>query len=192
MPRQHRAPALSKRIGVQSPASVVREDDHAGQQRRAEVLKAPSASLQPQVDQEHVGPDHLDLLGQRDIGRAGHDMESLVDGQQSGEPGPGDGARGGDQNRCHGTVAVALLSEPRKRTTRLSGTARARPPAIMALMPMTRPRASASGPPELPGASLRSAWIRLGPAGRRGPIAWMRPAVTAPASPSGLPTAITS
>src|SRR5256712_1024475 len=58
-------------------------------------------------------------------------------------------------------------------------------------MPITRPRASARGPPEFPGASLRSAWMKLGPAARRGPSAWITPVVTAPASPNGLPTAST-
>src|SRR2546427_4163070 len=65
------------------------------------------------------------------------------------------------------------------------------PPTIIALMPITRPRASARGPPEFPGASLRSARMKLEPAVRRGPIAWITPAVTAPTSPNGLPTATT-
>src|SRR5881409_326408 len=58
-------------------------------------------------------------------------------------------------------------------------------------MPITRPRASPRGPPEFPGASLRSARMKLDPAVRRGPIAWITPAVTAPTSPNGLPTATT-
>src|SRR5262249_50050953 len=52
-----------------------------------------------------------------------------------------------------------------KRSTRVMGMARARAPATMAFSPITRPEASASGPPELPGASRTSAWIQSRPPG---------------------------
>ncbi len=68
------------------------------------------------------------------------------------------------------------------------------------LIPTTRPRASASAPPELPGFSAASVWITSSitrPAdplrvGSARPSALTTPAVTEPASPSGLPTATTS
>src|SRR5262245_65820187 len=47
-----------------------------------------------------------------------------------------------------------------KRRTSLMGIASARPPAIIVLIPTMRPVVSARGPPELPGASRRSAWIQ--------------------------------
>jgi hypothetical protein len=66
------------------------------------------------------------------------------------------------------------------RVTLFDGTASATPFAIIVLIPITRPRASASGPPEFPGASLRSAWIHERPFGVRGPTACTTPAVSAP------------
>ena len=73
-------------------------------------------------------------------------------------------------------------------------------PATAVLMPTTRPRESASAPPELPGLSAASVWITssisravLRPrAGMLRPSALTTPAVTEPARPSGLPTATTS
>jgi len=61
-----------------------------------------------------------------------------------------------------------------KRSTALLGTARAKPPAIALLIPITRPCASANGPPELPGASRTSACTHLVNASL-GPIAWIIP-----------------
>ncbi|MPN41949.1 hypothetical protein SDC9_189504 [bioreactor metagenome] len=66
-------------------------------------------------------------------------------------------------------------------------------------MPITRPAESASAPPELPGLSEASVWItssisRIPLGVRTGsdrPRPLTTPAVTLPASPSGLPTATT-
>src|SRR5262249_5051887 len=79
----------------------------------------------------------------------------------------------------------------------LTGTAMPRPtPATAVLMPTTRALASASAPPELPGLSAASVWmtssITRPRAGSDRPSALTTPAVTDPASPSGLPTATTS
>src|SRR5260370_4831529 len=71
----------------------------------------------------------------------------------------------------------------------------------MVLMPMTRPLASASGPPEFPGARRTSACTHgCEPKARRdppsgptiGPTAWITPVVSAPTKPSGLPMAMAS
>src|SRR5205085_4542971 len=63
----------------------------------------------------------------------------------------------------------------------------------MLLMPITWPRASARGPPELPGASRTSACTqRWRPPSPAGPMAWTIPIVSAPTTPKGLPTASTS
>src|SRR5713226_7937381 len=60
-------------------------------------------------------------------------------------------------------------------------------------MPMTRPRASASGPPEFPGARRTSACTQGSePKRRSGPTAWITPVVSAPTKPSGLPMAMAS
>ena len=67
-------------------------------------------------------------------------------------------------------------------------------------MPTTRPRESASAPPELPGLSAASVWMtfstsRLDRPSRVDsdrPSALTTPAVTVPAKPSGLPMATTS
>ena len=81
------------------------------------------------------------------------------------------------------------------------GTASPRPtPATAVLMPTTRPFASASAPPELPGFRAASVWMTSSisravvrpRAGMLRPSALTTPAVTLPASPSGLPTATTS
>ena len=81
------------------------------------------------------------------------------------------------------------------------GTASPRPtPATAVLMPTTRPRESASAPPELPGLSAASVWMtfstsRLARPSRvasERPSALTTPAVTVPAKPSGLPMATTS
>ena len=83
----------------------------------------------------------------------------------------------------------------------LTGTASPRPiPATAVLMPTTRPRESASAPPELPGLRAASVWMtssmiradRRPRAGRLRPRPLTTPAVTLPARPSGLPTATTS
>jgi hypothetical protein len=68
------------------------------------------------------------------------------------------------------------------------------------LMPTTRPRESASAPPELPGLSAASVWMtfstrRLERPSRVAsdrPSALTTPAVTEPANPSGFPMATTS
>src|SRR5215813_14160480 len=78
------------------------------------------------------------------------------------------------------------MSRARKRFTALLGTANARLLAIMLLIPTTRPSASASIPPELPGASRTSAPIHCFP------LAWTIPTARAPTRPSGLPTANTN
>ena len=67
-------------------------------------------------------------------------------------------------------------------------------------MPTTRPWESASAPPELPGLRAASVWMTSSiiravvrpRAGIERPSALTTPAVTEPASPSGLPTATTS
>src|SRR5712664_3794160 len=81
----------------------------------------------------------------------------------------------------------------RKLVTELLGTASARRPATIVLMPMTRPRASASGPQELPGARRTSACTQGSePKWRSGPTAWITPVVNAPTKPSGFPMAMAS
>src|SRR5579862_2449982 len=68
------------------------------------------------------------------------------------------------------------------------------------LMPTTRPRESASAPPELPGLRAASVWMtfstsrleRPSRVARDRPRALTTPAVTVPANPSGLPIATTS
>ena len=83
----------------------------------------------------------------------------------------------------------------------LIGTARPRPiPATAVLIPTTRPRLSASAPPELPGLSAASVWMtfstsllaRPSRAASDRPRALTTPAVTLPANPRGLPMATTS
>ena len=67
-------------------------------------------------------------------------------------------------------------------------------------MPITRPRLSASAPPEFPGLSAASVWITSGidrcarplRAGSERPRADTTPAVTVPPRPWGLPIATTS
>jgi hypothetical protein len=67
--------------------------------------------------------------------------------------------------------------------------------AICALMPITRPWPSSSGPPEFPGLMAASVWITssiekpLGDSISR-PSAETIPVVTEPSSPNGLPSAI--
>jgi hypothetical protein len=88
-----------------------------------------------------------------------------------------------------------------RRVVSLIGTARPRPtPATAVLMPTTSLDELASAPPEFPGLRAASVWItssmmRSVPPDRVGserPSALTTPAVTLPASPSGLPTATTS
>ena len=88
-----------------------------------------------------------------------------------------------------------------RRVVSLIGTARPTPiPATAVLMPTTSPDETASAPPELPGLRAASVWMtssmmRTVPAARVGkerPSVLTTPAVTLPASPSGLPTATTS
>ena len=83
----------------------------------------------------------------------------------------------------------------------LMGTAMPRPiPATAVLIPTTRPRLSASAPPELPGLSAASVWMTSSirravvrvRTGMLRPRALTTPAVTVPERPSGLPTATTS
>ncbi len=87
------------------------------------------------------------------------------------------------------------------RVASLIGTARPRPtPATAVFTPTTRPALSTSAPPELPGLSEASVWIRLSitrtawpeRAGSERPRADTTPAVTEPAKPLGLPIATTS
>src|SRR6185312_546101 len=88
-----------------------------------------------------------------------------------------------------------------RRVVSLMGTARPSPhPATAVLMPTTRLAESASAPPELPGLSAASVWmtssttraVRPSRVGSERPSPLTTPAVTEPASPSGLPTATTS
>src|ERR1019366_900244 len=84
---------------------------------------------------------------------------------------------------------------PRRKNavTALPGTAAPSPCTIMVLMPITRPYASASGPPELPGARRTSASTQLWrPNPARLPSACTTPVVSAPMKPMGLPMAITN
>src|SRR5262245_52477845 len=78
-----------------------------------------------------------------------------------------------------------------KRRTSLMGIANARPPAIIVLIPTTRPVVSARGPPELPGASRRSAWIQRLPIRVCGKPC-TTPAVSVRRRPRGWPTATPS
>ena len=74
-----------------------------------------------------------------------------------------------------------------------TGAATPSPFTTAVLIPMTRPSASASGPPELPGARRTSVRIQLcAPMPVIAPIEWMTPVETAPINPKGLPTAIAS
>src|SRR2546428_5189054 len=79
-----------------------------------------------------------------------------------------------------------------KRATCSIGTARAKGPAAREVRPMIRPPASASGPPELPGARCKSAWIHGRPPRSTGPIAQRIPAASAPRPPPAGPTATTN
>ena len=69
------------------------------------------------------------------------------------------------------------------------------PVAICELMPITRPAASSSGPPELPGLIAASVWMTLSIAKPLGAWIWRCSAETTPvvsvrSSPNGLPIAI--
>src|SRR5439155_1277538 len=79
-----------------------------------------------------------------------------------------------------------------KGVTTLIGTASARGPAALEFRPTILPAASASGPPEFPGARCRSAWIHERPFRSIGPIAHTMPVLSAPRTPSGWPTAATN
>src|SRR6266704_270494 len=80
----------------------------------------------------------------------------------------------------------------RNRSTSGTGTASATPDTTIAATPITRPCASASGPPEFPGARRTSAWIQTSeplpfspyPRGN-GLTAWSTPTVTASLTPNG-------
>src|SRR5690606_24406972 len=94
-------------------------------------------------------------------------------------------------------ISAATMS----RVVPLTGTASPTPaPATAVLTPTTRAWESASAPPELPGLSAASVWITSSMsrtdeplrAGSDRPSPETTPAVTDPASPSGLPTATTS
>src|SRR5664279_5583373 len=92
--------------------------------------------------------------------------------------------------------AMSVVMIPR--VVSLMGTARPTPmPATAVLTPITCPELSASAPPLFPGLSAASVWItssttRPARVGRERPSADTMPAVTLPASPSGLPNATTS
>src|SRR6267378_1280284 len=106
------------------------------------------------------------------------------------------GAHGVARHDDHGPglrVAHVTLAavEATKRRTSLIGIASARPPAIIVLIPATRPAVSARGPPEFPGARRTSAWIQRRPPGRAGASAWTTPAVSVRGRPSGWPRATT-
>ena len=95
------------------------------------------------------------------------------------------------------TISAARI----RRVASSIGTARPSPmPATAVLIPTTRPRESASAPPELPGLSAASVWMtfstsrvaRPSRVASERPSALTTPAVTVPANPSGLPIATTS
>ncbi|CAA9542601.1 MAG: hypothetical protein AVDCRST_MAG88-141 [uncultured Thermomicrobiales bacterium] len=95
------------------------------------------------------------------------------------------------------TPRTRRVRPPRSRFTVALGTASAvRGPITIALMPITSPRALTSGPPELPGRSSMSArmasWKCRLPRSSIVPTPLKIPSVTAPGTPSGWPTAITS
>src|SRR6266581_3063627 len=86
----------------------------------------------------------------------------------------------------------------RNRSTSGTGTASATPDTTIAATPITRPCASASGPPEFPGARRTSAWTQTSeplpfspyPRGK-GLTACSTPTLTASLTPNGWPTAKT-
>src|SRR5207302_1637705 len=86
----------------------------------------------------------------------------------------------------------------RNRSTSGAGTASAIPDTTIAATPITRPCASASGPPEFPGARRTSAWTQTSeplpfspyPRGN-GLTACSTPTLTASLTPNGWPTAKT-
>lgn len=110
--------------------------------------------LTVQGDDGDIRGAFLDEGGEcREVGGGPDDLEAVV-GEQGGESGArhGGGCGKGDPNH-----AASRLERRRKSRTTLLGMARARPAAIMVLIPMTWPRASASGPPEFPGARRTAA-----------------------------------
>src|ERR1700722_12603204 len=79
----------------------------------------------------------------------------------------------------------------RNSTTAPLGIARASFHATIVLMPITRPAASASGPPELPRARRTPACTHFcEPSPGTPPTVWITPVVSAPTNPIGLPIAI--
>jgi hypothetical protein len=64
---------------------------------------------------------------------------------------------------------------------------------IAVLMPTSAPRTSTSGPPELPGFTEASVWMKssYGPLPMKRSLALTMPVVTVCSSPNGLPIAIT-
>src|SRR5215831_19466403 len=116
-----------------------------------------------------------------------------IGAQQRHQPPPHDGIRYVEMNpQLHVTVAT-------RASTSGAGTASASPPTIIAATPITRPAASARGPPELPGANRTSACthayvprpLTAKPRGSR-PTACKTPALIASCTPKGWPTANTS
>src|SRR5213594_3032535 len=115
--------------------------------------------------------------------------------------GQGSPCRGRDHSLAHhhigllGHVEVDAqlhVSPESRRSTSGAGTASATPDTTIAATPITRPCASANGPPEFPGARRTSAWIQTNeplpfspyPRGN-GLTAWSTPTVTAFLTPNG-------
>src|ERR1700676_4835945 len=138
--------------------------------------------LQLALLDDDVGFERSDHVRQFRRRRFSDDRDARIAVQNGRQSGASEG-----RTRTHdGPNHARTMRLPRKALTAPLGTASAKPPAIMLLTPTTRPAASASGPPEFPGASLTSATTHL--ALQR----CTRPALSAPTRPSGLPTASTS
>src|SRR5207302_4100362 len=123
---------------------------------------------------------HIGLLG------FVHEHDLRIDLDERREPAPRD-------RIGHVEVDAQLHVSPEsRRSTSGAGTASATPDTTIAATPITRPCASASGPPEFPGARRTSAWIQTNepfpfspyPRGN-GLTAWSTPTVTASLTPNG-------
>src|SRR5262249_43901595 len=107
-----------------------------------------------EVEHDHVRLHRCDLAGQGPARWGDQETETRAPANHPVETRTRLRPRGDDEDASHGTATPARRRKPRTATV---GTARARPPWIIAFTPRTRPRSSASGPPEFPGASRRSA-----------------------------------
>src|SRR5262249_52869501 len=140
-----------------------------------------------EVEHDHVRLHRCDLTGQGPARWGDQETETRAPANHPLETRTHLRPRGDDEDASHGTATPARRREPRTATV---GTARARPPWIIAFTPRTRPRSSASGPPEFPGASRRSATSQArARSSRLDGSRWRMPTESAPARPSGWPTA---